>query len=599
VSDSASGWHAEGRISYTSFITDMLRTDQSILDENSFPFSDFVEKMFWTMAQLGARSGMDNIWATQLPKDLSKETRARLFHERVHYAQLLSYPLLQLRFLHQLEELRIRVAQRGGLAAMICGETASDMTGDLSEVLREKGIIDTIVMGDSHVESDDVATAGEGASDVGVMTVRMTSPEGEQMPGWSGVLRFGESYQLVPFTGLNMLESAAYITQLLFEGAPLPRLTEKGTVKDQRYLGCWEVWCRMHAHRYKSETDLALGFLAAIDLALSAHVLAQEDGALKSILEQDPKYSVEIRYIGSRLARIMIYSAAIDPLDSSDGSFHAIQKFQSDCSNLFGWPDPRRAYRFMAAFLTRRLIMSSLWTFERSVEIDKDAIRTAILMPLDEIADNLEVLVPTWRMLEASFQATLNTGSPNQVHGARVLAKMITSSVFRADNQSVLAAAHMKPQTLAENFNLPVIRIGDRYYMDWDLSDSTDMRPELLEGSIIQLPAIDVMVDSIQLAALEALRSSQSKCGLIDPVTRTANCAYVAGGAGCPQLGLSKVQQEQRNANEIYDWCHWAYVSLHIGLAPESLQREWTQRWRAAALHVGNLSDPSPDPAEG
>ena len=578
-------WHAEGKISFTTLVTDLLRTGQSVLDDGSFPFPDAraAQLTFWNLAHVGAETGVDNILLTELPDGLSKDSLARLFHERVHYAQLLSYPLLQLKFLHELEELRARVAQRGGEPAVICGETDSDRTAPLSEVLQEKQFMSAIMEGSPKVDDPDIVTIPGGGRDAGLVRAQFIDPSGRQMPGFAGVLLFGESPLLVPFNASNMLESAAYVTQLLFEGAPLPRMAEKGSPSEQRYKGCWEVWRRMNAHRYGTENDLALAFLAAVDLAFSAHVLALQDGALKTALER-ADYSVAVRYVHARLGYIMLASAALDPLDSSDSSneaLHAIQKFQHDCSDYLSWPDTGRTYRFMAAFLTHRLIRSSLWSFEQTVDVDKDALRTALLTPPDELADNLDVLVPMWRMLEASFHSsTPDVGSPNYVIGSRLLAKMIASSVFRGSDQPALAAPHLQPQTLREYFQLPCVRVGDQYYMDTAVGSL-----ESLARQAIRIPTINLSVDCIQLAILEPVRSNQSQCGLIDPLTRTANCYYVASGAGCPQLGLTKAQQERRITEQVYDWCHWANVSLWTALAPDSLQLEWRERWRTTQIN--------------
>ena len=88
-------WHAEGTISFTSFVTRLLRTDL----EPAFPINDIAHMTFWGMAAQQALTGMDQPLLTNLPAGLSEDTRARLFHERCHYAQVVSYPVLQLKFL--------------------------------------------------------------------------------------------------------------------------------------------------------------------------------------------------------------------------------------------------------------------------------------------------------------------------------------------------------------------------------------------------------------------------------------------------------------------------------------------------------------------
>jgi hypothetical protein len=51
MSEEYVAWQAEGRISFTTMMTDLLRTDQSIFDPPSFPFDDeILHIVFWQIA---------------------------------------------------------------------------------------------------------------------------------------------------------------------------------------------------------------------------------------------------------------------------------------------------------------------------------------------------------------------------------------------------------------------------------------------------------------------------------------------------------------------------------------------------------------------
>src|SRR4029078_707054 len=53
-----------------------------------------------------ANIGADFFPQERLPPHLTPATKARLFHERLHWWQMASYPLMQLRFLLLLHQLR-------------------------------------------------------------------------------------------------------------------------------------------------------------------------------------------------------------------------------------------------------------------------------------------------------------------------------------------------------------------------------------------------------------------------------------------------------------------------------------------------------------
>ena len=80
MTDSAVQWQAEGRISFASFVTNLLRTHQDSLGEPSFPFDDVLEDAtFWTSARESAAKGTDVVWAANLPRGIGPQTRANCF----------------------------------------------------------------------------------------------------------------------------------------------------------------------------------------------------------------------------------------------------------------------------------------------------------------------------------------------------------------------------------------------------------------------------------------------------------------------------------------------------------------------------------------
>jgi hypothetical protein len=401
--------------------------------------------------------------------------------------------------------------------------------------------------------------------------------------GTAGRLLFGAEGQLVPFTAVNLLESAALVAEHLYQGEVPPRMTALGSEQDIRYLGCWEVWCRLHARRYETLRETAEAFLTVADLALSAHVLAAYDRELQERMKNDA-FSAQMRSPHDRFLALLIRAPEVEIPKDLEGAAAAAH-FQAAFCELVGWPDPLRAYRLMAAFLTQRVLFSSIWSFEKQIEIDKASMTWALGTDFSEVAADLDRLRPVWTSLSQSFLSTLEVGSANVVIGSRIIGKMINCCLVRIDGRFNMAAPHLDPAGLGTHFELPLVRIGDQYYMDWDLSDSPDMSPELsgMMGLPIQLPSIDIAPDCRAIAVLRPLVAGQTRCGLIDPVTREPNCVYVAAGAGCPQAGLTPEQAEMRRERGVHDWCHWTHAALRTGTAPMEVRQAWINRWKAAS----------------
>ncbi len=570
-------WQAEGAISFTSFATRLLRTDVSVLDDPGFAMDDDAVRLsFWFNAAKGAALRTDFVSHQSLPPAMGHETRSRLFHERLHYCQLMSYPLLQLHSLLGLESLRTAMLDHGGAAFMLAGLIGSGERRNPSELGGARTVTEALVSGTTVPTSTKVSMP-DGVTDAGLVDARLVREGAPPCPGLAGVLRLEEDDVLVAFNAENLLESAAYVSQFLFERQEPPRLRDSDAQRELRYLGCWEVWCRFHEARYPSTRDLALGFLAAIDLALGAHVHAQLDHRMQDHLRH-PATSAQIRYPHARFGLVLLAAALVKPVvENVDPalSIAAISRFQHEiCENL-GWGDPQRGFAFMGAFLTQRFIVTTLWSFEDKVEIDDDLVAHAVNTPLADLADDLTALQPIWSKLAEAFHAVVpevaGTVSVNCVFGSRVLAKMIAASYFRGTRPPVTAAPHLDPARLHERFALPLIRIGGQYYADIQLNDDFDPTVHGLELKVLhedpfRLSSVDVLTDCVTLAALDGVRRNGGTCGLIDPVTREPGCLYAAAGAGCPQLGLAADEADLRQRKGIADWCHWTFVAGATGL---------------------------------
>jgi hypothetical protein len=587
VTEESAGWQAEGRISLATMMTDLLRTDQSIFEPPSFPFDDdFKQMMFWLYASQGAARGNDQTFATNLPPGLSDTTRRKLFHERYHYAQLMTYPLLQLSFVTELEQLRVKVQDREGFPHVLCGQTRFDQVAQ--DVTYELQSLAAYLSGTAQSGGDSYLVDGV----EGVELLNAIFEEGaRRFKGSAGRLMFGAESQLVPFTAVNLLESAALVAEHLYHGELPPRMTAPGSELDVRYRGCWELWCRLHARRFDTPRKNAEAFLAAADLALGVHVLAEHDQDIQGKM-QNSEFSAQMRLPHARFLALLLCASQVDIPRALEGAAAAAH-FQASFCEFMGWPDPQRPYKLMAAFLSQRVLLSSIWSFWNQIGgFDEAAMTWALGADLSEVAADLDRLHPVWKTLARSFFSTPEVGTANVVIGSRIIGKMIDCCLVRINGRFSIAAPHIDPMALSMYFNLPVIRLGNQYYLDSDLSDSPSMMPEAqaMIDLPIRLTGIDIMADCLAIATLRPLLANQTRCGLIDPVTKEPNCVYSAADAGCPQTKLTPEQVERRREEGVHDWCHWTHAALRTGTAPAELRLTWTDRWKAASGTLTNDS---------
>lgn len=584
MSDETS-WQAEGQLSFSSFICDLLRTDQSVMDDGAFPVHDASRVNFWFGAARGAAAGNDQASHESLPPNLHAATRARLFHERMHFAALLTYPVLQLHAVRGLEELRAKIRTRGGSFWFVAGESSA-RDPEVAAASANRRFTQTLLTGPVTRYGTTMTTLPD-VEGAGVCTAWMQTLDGYEIPGRAGVLRFPETDVIVALNAQHLLESAAHVSQLMFEGRPLPRLERPPDRAETLYLGCWELWARLHRHRHASDEDLALAFLAAVDLALGAHILAMNDVAVADIVS-DPWASAEMRYPHARFGALAITAAEIAPAPRAGGTHAetvaAIDDFQRALCLRRGWAEPRRGYAMTSALLTRQLLETSLWTFEKHHPIKDSDLSWAVNAPLHEVATNLDRLRPVWRQISASFGDSRGQGAPNAVFGTRLMAKMVSSANLRVQNGPTIAAPHVAPGALTTHFRLPCVRIGGQYFLDTELTGNFDRSVDgdalyVVGDDGLDVPPSSLLLDCLGLGALESVRRDTDQCGFIDAVTHEPACMYVAAGAGCPQRGLSPEQRVRRDTEGVDNWCHWMHAAVRTSIADPADLAHWADRW--------------------
>jgi hypothetical protein len=294
-----------------------------------------------------------------------------------------------------------------------------------------------------------------------------------------------------------------------------------------------------------------------------------------------------------RFAMLLQSAPAMLPQDDEDAASRST-RFQELACTAFDWPDVARPYWVMAAFLTQKLVLASTWSFEKALNIDVDAFKWVATEAPSRIADDIGRLRVIWMALANSMNGSLS-GTQNVVIGSRIVGRMITASVARAEGLYSLGAPHVDDTILAMNFNLPIVRIGNQYYIDDDLGANPDMTPDSLSltNAAVPMATSDLVNDCVSIAALHPIVGGETDCGLIDPVTREPNCVYAAAGAGCPQIGLTPQQERARSEKGVYNWCHWTHAVLRTGVAPPELREAWIKRWKTPGERQSSLRSSS------
>ena len=562
----------EGEFSFETLVCQLLRTDINSLSNTTPKHSSFIAETFAVFASTDAKNRMDACAMDSLPKDLSVETEARLFHERVHYWQLISTSFQQRRFNYFLESLRIELAERHGRCEMVCGLTPSNITAERFQLAYAIAVSDADfkwadlspekVIGFNEIDYKDLTYQ---------IYVHLPSAPNTNNPAYGAALGFNLSQEIayVPFTGIALLESAAYISQLLFEKKALPRLKDARDKFNIRYLGCWEFWYRLHGQRYQSEEELALAFLAAVDLTMMGDLFLAEE------IDHETYFCSELELengcIPYRFGKLAFRAQGIPPLTCTDGNVaQAVSIFQENCCLKFNWTSPVIVAKKMAVYLTRLLVQGCGWAINWT-EIQYPLLKQLLNQPIHKLAENLEMLQPIWTSLWKS-DSTLS--GQNTVLGRRILGMMLNSSLDRVYHPGEIAVPHKYANSLAKRFPMPFILFDGSYYLDQHIENMEAMvnRPYFIN-------AYGLAAECIQLLSLAPLSHGQLDCGLIDSVTKMPQCLYTNSGLGCPQKRLTEAEINLRKQFQLDDWCHWTFATLQTHVAPKEVQRHWLTKW--------------------
>ncbi|HEV2373923.1 MAG TPA: hypothetical protein VGS19_17430 [Streptosporangiaceae bacterium] len=491
----------------------------------------------------------DSVPLHQLPR-LSPGQRRRLFHERVHYWQLMSLPLQQVEFILDLEQIKATAVRLSGRTPMISGMSYGSETMPAAEIAQHRNSVRanfvTPRFEDLTVFDPRSTTNLIPERDVAMPFVMFpwgSADDPELLPAYLALIYFRESDNaaFVPFSGRNLLESAAYLCERLREGKLPERLAPSCTSEDMTYTGAWEFWLRVHGDRYRSEKDLALGFLAAVDLAMCSDYDPDEI-ARKDADEQGVWTSIPYRF-----GKIAYRLQGQPPLIAKDSPEDAIAQFQAVFCRWCGLPAPDVIIRKAMARLTKCL---ALHMSTRTLDKHQDAVAAIAGLPDWELATRTAELEALWPVIARDM-------SHAPAIGHATLWAMLNALRLRLRHPGRFAAPHLYEDALAALFPLPLLSRDGLYYLDETPStvpaNNQDLRSDTVE----------LVHDCLSLMTVSPLRHGTAECGFI---TKAAQCWYLHSGLGCPSLGLDARQAQLRRQTGLGDWCHWEQRRLRLRL---------------------------------
>jgi hypothetical protein len=546
-------WHAAGRFQFAELLCLLSSEHGPPRIREEVAKEEITHATLCVSAADSARSGTDHFPIEELPKEMSTETAISIFHERIHYWQYISSPLLQQQFLTELDRIALSVAKAGGdwrqitISLRAISDPASVIR--MHEIFRSQNSL--FDMGSARIAGIDRIVCDPPA--LQVFYLRPLS-ETVATPGYGAVMELpdGEAVS-VPFTTVALAESAAYVSECLRAGRTPNRLTNS-TLAQQRYIGCWEYWCRLHSSVTTDVGILAANFLAAVDLALTGG--AVEPG------ETDEDFRQEQLCIPYRFGKLAFRSQGFRLLPAAPTSAQ-IEEWQRDFCRYCGWPTPRESFANAVVDLTKRMILAygNLLIEDGHPE---SYLKKFLEIPQEEAAsDPRTAYTEIWSAIQS---ATFRPRGARPV-GTEAIGIMLNASMYRLDNPGMFAAPHLFGTALTAVFPLPLLLLNGRYYADHETDTNVDETLKHMFNMPYWWESSNVTRDCMQLIPLAPMADGKPACGFFDVQTDKARCIYGRFNLGCPEAGLTDAQSSLRAEQGIGDWCHKKFVRQRLHLS--------------------------------
>ncbi|GLZ49469.1 hypothetical protein Acsp06_56540 [Actinomycetospora sp. NBRC 106375] len=534
-------------------------------------------------ARLTADSADDSVHLVNQP-EFFVSALGELDHERLHYWQLLTYPILQLNLLYKMEKVRCEVAEvPGGDPSLLAGLTTGGAVAPSAyvDILRARllGQLDAS-RGEVELEQSDEDGLAEQELHYGIVSGGGPGSETHYV-GWTYHSSSGFVGR-VHFDVRHLTEAMASVTEAL--SSDHQPLVEANSSEDLLYWGAWLYFRRFFAQEEYTVRELMRLFLAILDCALMGDCAMVHDHRESSdSLEQ---YFREVS-VGARF-KLLVDLGPPPEVQNQVRDDEWLGGYQWYVSRQLGWPPPTEVAGRQMLRLTRIVgaYLGSLHDEREDVVEARSAHGRLLRVDVRDWLGHMEDIGRVW----ASLNAGLREWRFGFV-GFRSISMMINALASRVGESRWYPDLVSRPRDLAHRFRLPLIKLGDEYFPDTPVPGKS-----LHFDHPIDATPMDVGTDALRLAVLSPIaeprepgRVDHSQCGLIDRSTGVASCFYTSISLGCPGKGLTDQERARREQYELADFCHYTVASVRLHIAPDEVARRWHKRWTDTHTYVSDL----------
>lgn len=342
-------------------------------------------------------------------------------------------------------------------------------------------------------------------------------------------------FDMVYFTGDNLMEAFANINDYLRRGEKIPPYNPLKE-EDNMYLGIYEAYRRMHKHRYGTEKELALSFLALVDLAF----LNDPMGVHDDVYECDNSFRNENVSLPYRFGNLIYKAQGFKPFKiKNEDIANSLKEWQDDYCRYLGYFLPNDGIRNMVCAILSSIINDACVYYRFSDE-------NKILDTLTQMTQNKEnwneCLQYILDEINKVYQYLNGAKLTSQHH---MLVMIVNALLFRLQHRGEMTAPCFYSKQISGSLESLLFVYNGEYY-GVPFENYNDM--PLKQMDIGHYSLLDLMV--LKPMAKEGI----SSCGFLSSFI---TCRFQHKGMGCPLIGLSDEEKSQRASIGLdYDWCH-------------------------------------------
>ena len=342
-------------------------------------------------------------------------------------------------------------------------------------------------------------------------------------------------FDMVYFTGDNLMEAFANINDYLKRGENIPSYNPLKE-EDNMYLGVYEAYRRMHKHRYETEKELALSFLALVDLAFLNDPLGVHD----DIYEYDNSFRNENVSLPYRFGNLIYKAQGFRTFEIKNNDVaSSIKEWQDDYCRYLGYFLPDDGIRNMVCAVLSSIINDACIYYQFP---DKTKILRTISRMIQNKEDWNECLHYLLDEINEMYRLLNGAKLTSQHH---MLVMIVNALLFRLAHRGEMTAPCFYPNLIANSLESLLFVYNGEYY-SFPFDNYNDM--PLKQMDVGHYSLLDLMV--LKPMAKEGVNS----CGFLSSFIP---CRFQHKGMGCPLIGLSDDERKRRASIGLdYDWCH-------------------------------------------